>query len=195
VQRAEYPEVAPDFGHWLAGFIDGEGCFIVARAHKRTNFMCRFQLTLRGDDAAILREIRAATGIGQLRTAHDKRKYVGNLCVVWQLQARADCLRLVELLDRFPLRAKKARDYAIWRRAVVVWGTAAKGYGAGRRNLALWEQMAAFQAELGATRAWAAPHSGLPEVVEIDPIADLDQLVLGEGVEPGDVIQMPAAED
>jgi hypothetical protein len=37
-----------------------------------------------------------------------------------QVSSKGDCLTLVGILDRFPLRAKKRRDYAIWREAVMV---------------------------------------------------------------------------
>lgn len=29
---ADYPDVPPHFGHWLAGFIDGEGCFGIRKS-------------------------------------------------------------------------------------------------------------------------------------------------------------------
>jgi hypothetical protein len=110
------------FGHWLAGFIDGEGCFIIKANPKRgrVHYACVFEISLRADDAAILHECARRTGLGQV---HEKRGRITerrpNPFVRWQMSRRAEALALVELLDRYPLRAKKAQDYAIWKRGVL----------------------------------------------------------------------------
>jgi hypothetical protein len=48
----------------------------------------------------------------------------GNAAIEERLRAaqgKRECLELARLLDRFPLRARKRRDYEIWSRAVVRW--------------------------------------------------------------------------
>ena len=110
-----------DFGHWLAGWIDGEGCFLINR--MQTAYQPRMRLHVRDDDAEILDEIVKRTGIGYVarqpaRPSHGRRN---NPQAEWRVMSKADCVALVELLDRYPLRAKKARDYAIWREAVLYW--------------------------------------------------------------------------
>jgi hypothetical protein len=40
---------------------------------------------------------------------------------------KADAMALVAILDRYPIRAKKADDYAIWREAVLEWDKAVSG--------------------------------------------------------------------
>jgi hypothetical protein len=52
------------FGHWLAGFMDGEGYFGVHHTGHRYN--CRAVLKLRADDYAVLARIREETGVGTL---------------------------------------------------------------------------------------------------------------------------------
>ena len=52
------------FGHWLAGFTDGEGCFCLpyTRNRKRTDAYtpsARFTINLRADDAVILYTIQS----------------------------------------------------------------------------------------------------------------------------------------
>jgi hypothetical protein len=49
------------------------------------------------------------------------------------------------VLDRYPLRAKKRRDYAIWREAVLEWATVPFG----RQD---WAKMAALRTALSASR-------------------------------------------
>jgi hypothetical protein len=39
----------------------------------------------------------------------------------WIVQRQADCLRMVSILDRYPLLGKKLGQYEIWREAVLAW--------------------------------------------------------------------------
>lgn len=114
------------FGNWLAGFIDGEGSFAIQRWEKPTHrdpyYCCRFSLRVRADERPIVEEIIARTGIGVLTERPSDSRGRANPTIVWQAQAKADVAALVELLDRFPLRAKKLHDYLIWREAVIAWG-------------------------------------------------------------------------
>jgi hypothetical protein len=111
------------WGYWFAGFFDGEGCFLVKAMHhgrRTTRYVCSAEITLRADDAAILYEIAERTGIGQVhdkRGADDPRR--PNPFSRWQFGKKAEAQALVAIFDRYPLRAKKARDYAAWRRAVL----------------------------------------------------------------------------
>src|SRR4051812_8024445 len=102
------------FGHWLAGFIDGEGCFLIVRT--RTYHQCRFSLKVRDDDIAVIEEIQQRTQIGRVKA--NRSRNTSNPQVEWIIDTKPDCLELVNILDKFPLRAKKARDYQIWREAV-----------------------------------------------------------------------------
>jgi LAGLIDADG endonuclease len=106
------------FGNWLAGFIDGEGCFIL-RETTADYFRCGFSIELRVDDAPIIEEIQTRLGIGTIKYRHRPGKN-GNDCpqVSWNVQSQPQCVVLMELLDRHPLRAKKAHDFAIWRMAL-----------------------------------------------------------------------------
>lgn len=106
-----------DFGHWLAGFVAGEGCF--ALTTRRGGYACTFQLSLRDDDRAILEEIMDRLEIGDLepRPARNGSRPQ----IAWVVRRKDEVVTLVNILDQYSLRAKKAKDYAIWRRAVFAW--------------------------------------------------------------------------
>lgn len=147
--------IEPATGYWLAGLIDGEGCFRVQANHSRTRgvetYATSFTLKLRDDDELILRTIIALTGIG--RYAHDS-KGRGNSrpCSVWVVDTRGGCAALVTLLDAFPLRTRKARDYAVWREAVEEWTNGERGNRwDGPRD---WTRMGELQGALVAAREY-----------------------------------------
>jgi hypothetical protein len=128
-----------DFGHWLAGFIDGEGCFqIVSNGGYYTP---RFSVKVRADEKSIIERIRRKTGIGTI-TTYPYNGLKGNPQVNWNVNSRQDCRALSDLLDKYPLRAKKAADFAIWRQAARLTG---RGHQA---------QLAALRDDLKATREY-----------------------------------------
>lgn len=109
----------PAFGHWLAGFIDGEGHFQIAKNTQKTGYTCRFGLTVRADDERILTTIRDTLGFGTVYRYLPRQDV--HPATRWQVQSLRDCLALVEILRRYPMRAKKVRDFGIWAEAVEVW--------------------------------------------------------------------------
>lgn len=163
MQSQGYPAVSPDFGHWLAGFIDGEGTFAIHRqnVHRpRPGLACKLIVKLRDDDRAILDEIVERTGIGTVcwkKPGGDGR--TNNAQVAWQVQSRGDCARAVELLDVYPLRAKKSRDYAIWREAVLLAREVRNGGPVGTVNAAVWERMEELREALARLHVYAASPS------------------------------------
>lgn len=108
-----------DFGHWLAGLIDGEGTFLIAK-HKGRNkegrplFNPLMLVRLRNDDHDVLAQVQKITGIGTLNTYSTKTSPQS----AWQVASKTDVRKLVSILDDHPLRTKKKRDYEIWKRAV-----------------------------------------------------------------------------
>jgi hypothetical protein len=119
--------IDPSFGHWLAGFTDGEGAFVLARVtsthgnpHGKTWATARYEITLRADDAATLDLIRDTLGIGTVRatsaaSASRPNQKPALRYAVWRL---GECLVLVDFFERFPLRAKKRHQFDIWARGV-----------------------------------------------------------------------------
>lgn len=142
--------IDPSFGHWLAGFTDGEGCFDITAVGLNKSYICRFVIGLRGDDREVLTLARDATGLGSVTTKM-KAGTTSNPQAWWSIHAKSDCVRLTELFDRFPLRAKKSRDFAVWRQAVQHWAAMPRAYK-GRD----WQRMADLKCELTRGRRYQA---------------------------------------
>lgn len=115
------------FGHWLSGFTDGEGCFYLGRRHDRKRIargiitdspFAHFCIGLRLDDMAILGRIQAFFGVGWLNSGpvyRGKSKPHAEFRVI----RTKELIRVViPHFERYPLRAKKARDFAVWKQAV-----------------------------------------------------------------------------
>ena len=110
-----------NFGNYLAGLIDGEGSFglhkHIQHKHLRAFYYPRFAMHLRADDTPILLQIQTFLGIGKLYFHNNIER---NPMVAYQIDNVKDLIKLVEVLDVCPLRAKKAREYAIWRTCVLL---------------------------------------------------------------------------
>ena len=101
------------FGHWFAGFTDGEGCFFISRQD-----IPRFSLGLRADDWQVLEYARAQLGIGIVRRHNASPGSNQKPSAVFEVWRSAEQMRLVELFTRFPLRAKKRHQFEVWSDAV-----------------------------------------------------------------------------
>ncbi len=111
------------FGHWLSGFTDGEGCFMLNcsdSGHRRPERWGLLTISLRADDVDILLLIQSYLGCGRICN----RKQYNNFRqpqFTYQVSRKSDLARvLVPHFDRFPLRAKKSRDYTLWREGVLL---------------------------------------------------------------------------
>lgn len=113
------------FGHWLSGFADGEATFGMRVIHdkSRDRFQCTayFRITLRDDDTRTLRLIQSFWGCGRLYFSGNARSKIPNAnpITIYSIQSISDITRVVlPHFDRYPLRAKKRNDLAVWRQGV-----------------------------------------------------------------------------
>ena len=160
------------FGHWLSGFVDGEGCFgIYCYSNKRTNefnpgaLSFEFSIQLREDDRDILEEIQRYFNCGHLAVG-SRRKARAEGKVNARDQIKFSCKKLSEILgaiiphfDEYPLRAKKRGDFEIWKRAVLLQVESARIRGDNNKRIcdypecvAIREQVFALAKELRSTR-------------------------------------------
>lgn len=114
-----YPPVSFALGSFLAGFLEGEASFSIARQTGRTNFKCLMSLCARDDDKGLIEELAASTALGTVTS--QVARGGSHSQVTWRIAAKADCARLVEIVDQYPLRGRKSLDYAIWRGGVCWW--------------------------------------------------------------------------
>lgn len=143
------------FGHWLAGFVDGEGSFQIIRMgnHGYTAYICRLSVRMRGDDSPILREICDRTALGKVTQKGNEGVHL-NPVAEWRVERKADCVALVELFDAYPLRSRQKLSYPIWREAVEAWSQIRL---AGGRARADWSALAHLKTALSASREFAVP--------------------------------------
>jgi hypothetical protein len=144
------------FGHWMAGFIDGEGSFTIPLTGKGHMPSPRFVLGIRADDIDILRSCCVFVNAGAITISNAPTRR--NPVATWLIQNKADCLRLVNNLDTYPLRAKKLRDYHCWRAAVMLHQTVKPGCGPGRTSLntAVRAEMMALKKEMEEGRKYVS---------------------------------------
>lgn len=135
------------FGHWLSGFTDGEGNFHLTRPRKKiktmasNTFQAVYRIGLRADDAQIVHLIREYFGCGNIY--YSERPCHGMPNARRQIKFHVANVRdLVDIViphfDRFPLRAKKARDFTIWREAVMYIDRVQKRSRVGRNHKPRW---------------------------------------------------------
>lgn len=107
------------FLDWFAGFVAGEGCFGIVRSHPTgVAWATQLSIKLRDDDLCILINIQEQLGFGNVYRSSPRRFGTGGVAC-WQVRSGDACRKLVEIFDGHPLRARKQKDYEIWREAVI----------------------------------------------------------------------------
>ncbi|PIR86604.1 hypothetical protein COU13_00050 [Candidatus Kaiserbacteria bacterium CG10_big_fil_rev_8_21_14_0_10_43_70] len=110
---------------YVAGFIDGEGCFSVSVGkHKtlkrRSEIRPEFEIELRADDREILERICITIGAGRIYDLSYER-YGWLPHVKYKIGGRKDMAQyLFPFLDKYPLQAKKRHDYRIFKEIVLM---------------------------------------------------------------------------
>jgi hypothetical protein len=112
-------------GHALAGFIEAEGSFSIAANNGGRSWLCGMSLNQRADDADLLCDIVRVTGLGRLYAVPARR--TSRPQVVWSVASKLECRELARLLQRYPLRGRKRREFALWSAAVDRWSESLHG--------------------------------------------------------------------
>ncbi len=112
-------------GDYIAGFVDGEGCFALTLRRdvrhergKRTGvkpvyfyWKSQFVIVLRNDDRQLLEKIKQTLGCGSITLTYNNVRYeVTNL----------DDLKhkIIPFFEKYNLYGKKMNDFLLWRKAI-----------------------------------------------------------------------------
>lgn len=147
------------FDHWLAGLLDGEGCFfakVYPQPDGRLPVTVRCEIGLRADDRPLLEEIQRVTGLGKIYSRSSRAENWAPVCT-WRVSGR-ECSKMLDRLDAAPLRSKKQRDYALWRQIVVLYAQTKQGGPAAKaHNRETINQIEQLAVQLKEVRKYA-PH-------------------------------------
>ena len=99
---------------YVAGFVDGEGCFSIAlRKDKGKYFYWKasFAIEIRKDDKALLNSIKEFFGFGTLCQSRD--------CVRYQISdTQILSEKVIPFFEKNSLLGKKKNDFILWKEAV-----------------------------------------------------------------------------
>lgn len=113
-------------GNYIAGFIDGEGCFTITiskHASKKLGLDARihFQIEVRADDLEILQSIQETLDCGKIYFLSYER-YGWHPHVELKVSSFQEIVtKLIPFLEKYPLRAKKRHSYRYFLQAVEVF--------------------------------------------------------------------------
>ena len=154
-------DISPEFGHWFAGFVDGEGHFrfyCIEKSNKR-KLNLGLIIALRRDDLDVLQYVQRNLQVGKVYLKKVPKSWVRNA----KPQAEYICTRtpdlkhiIIPLFEQYPLRSKKARDFEIWKRAVEIRLAIPKG-GNQKTPKYLWHKLRQLEFELKAIRQYEHP--------------------------------------
>jgi len=114
-------------GNYISGFVDGEGCFgcrkYILKRDNSERYIIEFRIALRGDDKLILEQIQKYFNCGKLFKRSTESQRLKGINAKDQVEYRVAntfdlWTKVVPHFDKYPLRAKKKRDYITWRKAV-----------------------------------------------------------------------------
>ena len=112
--------------HYIAGFIDGEGSFVFffsPRKDIKSGFETRidFQIELRIDDREILERIKETLGCGVIHVLNYERYKKWMPHVKYRISKINDLRnKLIPFLRKYPLHAKKRKNFEIFAEAVEI---------------------------------------------------------------------------
>jgi len=110
-------------GAYIAGFVDGEGCFCVSfskhqTSKRRLEVRPQFEIELRADDKPVLERIKKVLDCGEIYHL-DYERYKWSPHVKYKV-AKIDDLKnkIIPFFKKNPLQAKKSRSFKIWSQVV-----------------------------------------------------------------------------
>ncbi|MDA2936567.1 LAGLIDADG family homing endonuclease [Patescibacteria group bacterium AH-259-L05] len=118
-------------GDYIAGFVDGEGCFALNYS-KETRLQRKgtpsyyrwtsyFYIVARYDDREILEQIKDALNCGKIYILNKEGIREGTATVQYAVQNFNDIFnKIIPFFHKYPLRAKKKYDFELWEKGVKI---------------------------------------------------------------------------
>ena len=145
--------VTDEFGYWFSGIFDGEGCFLFKNTARTVVTPAPvIKRTLREDDRSVIEYIKENLGCGRIFDGQYKsEKYTRyRPWVELKVQPIADLAEvIVPLFDRYPLQAKKAHEFRMWR-MLVHWRYCRRGLRISAEEKEIYDRV----------YAWVGDHRG-----------------------------------
>jgi hypothetical protein len=125
-------QVSPSDGGWLAGIIDGEGCFTIQKPSPRSNsglshsYCPRFAMSLRTDDLPVLENFKRIVGkntnvhIDQRHSSIANGMKANPAFKVTISDVPTLLFHLIPILELYPLRGKKKFEVPIFKIALQI---------------------------------------------------------------------------
>ena len=126
-------DVEDSFGYWFAGYFDGEGCLYTSTCKTKYGIGRRIglQISCRIDDYDVLKHVQESLGVGKFWISPPRNN--ANAVSHWRCEdAKSLGEIILPLFDKYKLRSKKGREYALWRKLAVEQYIRSMG-GASRR--------------------------------------------------------------
>lgn len=154
---------------WLAGLINGEGCFLVVPAARRGDgvmrYSCKMQLALRADEVCVIEKARRIAGnIGRIVKSDKVYGAHKSPIATWTVHRKPECHKLANILLAQNLSGAKAFQFLTWYEALLEWSTVVNGYHDGDDHD--WSKMAELHKRLKSLRAYGSTPSCMPELAE-----------------------------
>jgi LAGLIDADG endonuclease len=114
------------FGHWLSGFVDGEGHFCLYhlrhKKYRHGSYMtAHFDMAVRDDDSDIIGEIREFWNAGTCCFPKPRPGCKENGKIRFSVSRVSDLVNtVIPHFEKYPLRAKKRRDFLVWKQGVQI---------------------------------------------------------------------------
>src|SRR5207249_3180957 len=104
--------VSPADGHAIAGLLDAEAHFSIARQNRGTTWRCSLSVRLRDDDGRLVEWFQEVTGLGRTYAVPARR--TSQPQVEWRVTGKLECEVLADLICKYPLRGRKRREADLW---------------------------------------------------------------------------------
>jgi hypothetical protein len=113
--------------HWVTGFTDGEGCFVLGvylrnsgkRARHYNTVTPAFSVTQRADGAGVLVELEEFFGVGTAEP-RSASPTAGSPMLHFVVRRREELPAIIKHFDAYPLQTRKQQDFLVWREGVLI---------------------------------------------------------------------------